>query len=82
MTEKTTNNGSQNTTQKTKDSVTRTKLKTGDLREIHLKVSGSFSTSGTSHVTRVKNLAHCHERGTATNGSYMWSSVKQIFCNS
>jgi hypothetical protein len=52
---KRTNNDLQNTTQKTKDQVTRTLLKTGDELRYTGRVSSSCSTSGTHRVTLETN---------------------------
>jgi hypothetical protein len=52
---KRTNNDLQNTTQKTKDQVTRTLLKTGDELRYTGRVSSSCSTSGPHRVTLETN---------------------------
>jgi len=50
------------------------------------RVSSSYSTSGTRHVTLVTNLAS-HELGNSlivvtTNGTYLWSFMTQILMTS
>ena len=57
-----TNNGLQNTTQKTKDRVTRTSLKTGEELRCSGRVGISFSTNGIHHVTLVTNPVKSHGR--------------------
>jgi hypothetical protein len=85
-TDRWTHNGLQNITQKTKDRVTRTPLKTrGELR-CSRRVSSSCSTSDTHHVNLVTNLVIRHEWGKdwevlTTSGTYTWSFVTQIFPN-
>jgi len=64
-------------THKTKDRVTRTRLKSG-------RVSSSCSVSGTRRVNLAKNPVISHERGKdrevfTTSGTYPWSFVTQIF---
>jgi hypothetical protein len=71
-------------TNKTKDRVTRTPLKTeGELRCSGM-VGSSYSTSGTRRVNLVTNRAISHEWGkdremSTTSGTYPWSFVTQIF---
>ena len=58
---KKTNNDLQNITHKTKDRVTRTKLKTVNELRCSGRVSSSCSTSGTHRVTLVTNPVISHE---------------------
>jgi hypothetical protein len=71
-------------TYKTKDRVTRTPLKTGGELRCSGRVSSSCSTSDTRRVNLVTNPVISHERGKdrevfTTSGTYLWSSVTQIF---
>ena len=73
-------------TYKTKDRVTRTPLKSGGELRCSGRVSSSCSTSGTHHVNLIKNPVISREWGKdrevfATNGTYPWSFVTQIFHN-
>ena len=78
-----TNINLQNTAQKSKDQTTRTPLKTGS----ELRCSGRVSTSDNHCVTLVTNLMINCEWGQdrvvfMKSGTYPWSFVTQIFCNS
>jgi hypothetical protein len=79
------NNDLQNTTQKTKNWVTQTPLKTGGELICSRMVSNSGSTSGTLHVTLVTKSVTSHEWEKdwvmiTTNRTYPWSFATQIFC--
>jgi hypothetical protein len=58
---KRTNNDLQKTTQKAKDRVARTPLKTGIELMYSGRVSRSYSTRNTRRVTLVTKLVICHE---------------------
>ena len=86
--DKKTDNGLQNTTQKTKDRPIRTTLKiwwwTQGLR---VGISSSCSTSDTRCVNLVTNPVISHEwvkdrEVLTTSGTYRWSFVTQMFSNS
>ena len=73
-------------TDKTKDRVTRTPLKTGGELRWFERVSSSCSTSGTCRVNQVTNPVISHKWGNdrevfTTSGTYPWSFVTQIFHN-
>ena len=73
-------------TYKTKDRVTRTRLKTGDEFRCSGRVSSSCSTSGTRRVNLVTNPVISREWGKdrevlTTSGTYPWSFVTQQFNN-
>jgi hypothetical protein len=73
-------------TNKTKDRVTRTPLKTGGELKCSGRVSSSCSTSDTRHVNLVTNPVISHELGKdkevfTTNGTHPWSFATQIFHN-
>jgi hypothetical protein len=70
---KRTNNDLQNTTQKTKDQVTRTPLKTGDELRYSGRVSSSCSTSGTHRVTLETNTVISLESFLLRGGSVSFS---------
>jgi hypothetical protein len=65
-------------TYKTKDRVTRTRLKTGGELRCFGRVGSSCSTSDTRRVNLVTNPVKDREMLT-TSGTYPWSSVTQIF---
>jgi hypothetical protein len=70
-------------TDKTKDRVTRTPLKTGGTQVLR-RVNSSYSTSGTRRITLVTNSAISQECGKdrrvfTTSGTYPWSFVTHIF---
>ena len=70
-------------THKTKDWVTRTPLKTGDVLRCSERVSSSCSTGDTRRVNLVTNPLISHEWGKdrkvfTTSGTYPWSFVTQI----
>jgi hypothetical protein len=69
---KKTNNDLQNITHKTKDRVTRTKLKTVNELRCSGRVSSSCSTSGTHRVTLVTNPVISHE----------WGKDREVFSTS
>jgi hypothetical protein len=80
---KTANNDLQNTSQKTKDRVTRILLKTGGERRCFGRVSSSCSTSGTCRVNLVTIPVISHEWGKdrevfTTSGTYSKSHDVQI----
>jgi hypothetical protein len=73
-------------TNKTKDRVTRTPLKTGGKLRCSGRVNSSCSTSGTRHVNLVTNPVISLEWGKdqevfTTSGTYPWSFVTQICHN-
>jgi len=75
--EKRRNNDLQNNTQKTKDRVTRTPLKTGGELRCSGREGSSCSTRGSRHVTLVTNPARSHVWGKdrevlTTSGTYPW----------
>ena len=75
-----------NTTQKTKDWATWTPLKIGDGSVNSGRVSSSYSTNDTRHVTLVTKPGIRHEWEKdriviTTRGTFPWSVMRRIFRN-